>query len=135
MKNILLQSFIDACDTCADTCETCAAHNQGKNEMDNAVKLCLECADACYNLVSAINMDTNLDAFSKKCEDACNACASELEKHSNIEHGTECIDACRKCAEECKSMYEIIKSVTTRAYDFYNEPLSPGLTMPQSSIF
>lgn len=102
-----MESCIEACETSAEACDTCATENKGKAGMEYSEKLCIACADACNALIAAIKINSNFDDLCKICEDACNACATECEKHANMLHCEECAAACRKCETECKSMLAV----------------------------
>jgi hypothetical protein len=104
----IYQKCIDACYSCAETCDVCASKCLDEEEVKalaRCIRLDIDCADICRMAATYMSRGSE---FARKmcglCADVCNACADECEKHKHMEHCKKCAEACRYCAGECTRM-------------------------------
>lgn len=106
--NETVQSYIDACVSCAIECEHCATECLKADDINVVPMRCIEltrqCAAVCRGAseLMAIGGEYSSLLFDA-CARICKACAEECEKH-NAEHFQHCATECRACVEECKKM-------------------------------
>jgi hypothetical protein len=118
MPHQQFQSCIDACLSCAVTCDHCAASCLQENDvkkMARCIALDIDCAEICR--LAAAYMARGSQLAGQVCETcalACEACGEECAKFQ-MEHCRECAEACRRCAEECRRMAAQVKRPATPA--------------------
>src|SRR4051812_7421900 len=101
-----MQSCIDACTKCSQTClQTAMTHcleAGGEHVEPEHFRLMMSCAQMCQ---TSAYLQLSNSAFSKKycalCADVCEACAESCAQLDNME---ECEKVCRACAESCRAM-------------------------------
>jgi hypothetical protein len=101
-----MQSCIDICNRCAQTCLQ-TAMNQclemgGRHVEPDHFRLMMNCAEICQ--LSANFMLSNSRFHPRTCEvcaEICEACAMSCDSISNMEA---CASICRECSDSCKQM-------------------------------
>ena len=101
------QARINACKTCADLCDRCAASCQNEPNpgmLQRCIALDIDCAAFCRLTASFMVRGSEFcDLVCEDCAELCGACAEECTKHQ-MNYCQKCADACRKCMEECLTM-------------------------------
>lgn len=106
------QDCINACFSCAQTCEACADDMIGMHDHDHddlmtrCIRLCHDCADIC--LLAAKWMSRNSqrsESLCRLCAEICDQCAEVCERHAP-KHAMcgPCAEECRRCADLCREM-------------------------------
>jgi len=104
-----LQPCINACITCAQSCNKCfkaCLEKDNLNDLKGALSILVECAEICY--VTAVYMSKDhifSKELSKSCAELCERCASICEPYGNLPC-QESVEACRQCATLCKELSE-----------------------------
>ncbi|KRC26319.1 MULTISPECIES: four-helix bundle copper-binding protein [unclassified Acidovorax] len=101
------QSCIQACLSCATTCNQCFAaclQEEDVKMMVRCIALDADCAAVCSFAASAMARNSeHAKAICALCAEICQACGDECAKHE-AEHCQACAAECHKCAQECRSM-------------------------------
>lgn len=102
---------IDALESCAATCTSCADACLGEPEHLDQLRRCistnLDCADVCGATARVLMRQTEtpnelVHAQLHACVVACQLCAEECERHAEMhDHCRICAEACRHCQERC----------------------------------
>ena len=107
MKVAALKDAIDACNACAESCNTCAAMSQHMRS-DDSVDLCfhtaVDCAFVCR--IAADSMSCKAPSWSHACQFAVRMSrltARECRKHL-APHFQNTADACDTCATQCERL-------------------------------
>ena len=101
-----MQSCIDACNRCYQTCLHEAMNrcleSGGKHVAPDHMRLLLNCAEICQ---ASANFMLSSSRYSKQicqlCAEICDACASSCEQIGGME---DCARTCRECAASCREM-------------------------------
>jgi hypothetical protein len=101
-----MQSCIDICNRCAQTClQTAMNHcleTGGRHVEPEHFRLMMNCAEICQlsaNFMLSSSRFHNLTC--EVCAEICEACAMDCDSIGDME---ECASICHKCAESCKQM-------------------------------
>ena len=116
MRVSALKNAIDACNFCAQSCDTLAA--MSLHMPADSIALCfqtaVDCAFVCR--AAADSMSCQAPSWSKACQFAVRMCrltARECRKHSAI-HFQNTAAACETCATECERLAARSAEVTVR---------------------
>ena len=101
-----MQSCIDACNRCHQTClheaMTHCLESGGKHVSPDHMRLMWNCAEICQTSANFMLSNSTLsNQLCGVCAEACEACARSCEQVGDME---ECARVCRECAESCRQM-------------------------------
>lgn len=97
-------SCIEACQHCAQDCETCLSEMLGKPSHNDCPRCCRECINICKLCAHAIAAESRFRAeYCRLCANICVWCAEQCEDHEH-DHCKRCAESCRTCAEACRVM-------------------------------
>jgi hypothetical protein len=101
--NNAMQSCIDACQRCHQTCLNMATTHcmevGGKHSEPSHLRLMLNCAEICQTTANFMLSNSEFhNALCVVCADICEACANSCEEVGDMD---ECVIACRECMHEC----------------------------------
>ena len=103
-----MQSRLDACSACHQTCLTTAqlSLEKGGTHADPAhLTLLLDCAQICATGADFMLRHSNQHQTTcRACADVCRACAASCETMGDDEMMKRCAEECRRCAERCDTM-------------------------------
>ena len=103
-----MQSCIDACTSCHQTCTHNVHHclDKGGAHADSAhITLMLDCAQICATSADFLTRHSpNHKATCAVCAELCDACATSCDSFGDDEMMKQCADECRRCAESCRMM-------------------------------
>nr|WP_106478685.1 four-helix bundle copper-binding protein [Phytohalomonas tamaricis] len=98
---------IEACNNCADFCDTCTSSCLGESNvahMADCIRLNIDCSQICRLAASYMARDSqNAKQLCALCADICQQCGDECSQHE-AEHCQKCAEACHRCAEACRRM-------------------------------
>ena len=104
---------IEACNTCAVTCTSCADADLGEPDVEDlirCIRLCLDCADLCDATRRIVTRQTASEAgvvraAVEACVVACRTAGAECERHAaHHAHCRLCARACHECEEACNGL-------------------------------
>lgn len=108
LQNEKYQNCIDACFSCAESCEyctTCCLGEQDVKMLTRCIQLNRDCASICLAVAAFMSRDSeSAKQICDICAEICEACAQECEKHTDMDHCQKCAQACKKCGDECRRM-------------------------------
>lgn len=111
MDHETFQDCIEACVTCARTCEHCGDACIAHPEIADCVRSCRDCAELCWACAGFMSRGSSLaTAVCRVCAEACDACAAECAKHT--------ANHCRRCAEECRKVAAYCPELEIRSQTF-----------------
>lgn len=104
--NSEMQSCIDACNHCHQTCLHEAMNycldSGGKHVEPNHMRLMLNCAEICQTSANLMLSSSALsNQFCGICAEVCDACAASCEQTGDMDA---CVKVCRECSESCRAM-------------------------------
>ena len=106
-----MQSCIDACSSCHQTCLDTVRHcldKGGKHAGAAHITLLLDCAQVCATSADfMIRHSEQHRVTCRACAEVCRACAASCEAMGDDDMMKRCAAECRRCAESCSAMAQM----------------------------
>ena len=103
-----MQSCIDACTSCHETCTHTVHHcldKGGKHADSMHITLMLDCAQICATSADFLTRHSaHHQATCRACAEVCEACAKSCDSFGDDEMMRKCAEECRRCAASCRAM-------------------------------
>ena len=103
-----MQSCVDACTSCHQTCTHNVRHcleKGGKHAASAHITLLVDCAQICATSADFLTRHSAQHQVTcRACAEVCRACAASCEAMGDDDMMRACADECRRCADSCEKM-------------------------------